>query len=133
MYNVPILIILIDSKGIIKNYECRFDETICYTHEEIIGKNWFEVFIDPNDKEQIYEVFQTMIREDDTQDYIFFRNDIICKKGNHVLLDFHNRFISYNNKKYVFSIAIEHLHFEKENFEKLSRQVEEIYLKKWLD
>lgn len=130
MCNIPILIILIDSNGVIRNYECRFDEMICYTPEEIIGKNWFDVFIDENDKDKIRPVFKD-IMNNHPEEYLFFRNDILSKDGRHILLDFHNRLISLNDKKYIFSIAIEHLHFDQQSFEEMSKEIENIYLQKW--
>ncbi len=59
-----------------------------YKKEEVLGKNWLEIFIEKNEQEKIKKVFYKTISK--TQNYYTNENSIICKNG-------HKRYVSWAN------------------------------------
>ncbi len=102
--------VILDEKGNIVDFYSTID-SIGYKPEEVIGKNWFDIFIDPVDKEKIYHVFQEILKGND-QDYKTYKNDITCKDGRHIFIDFYNKLITKNGKRYTFSVGLEHLDYD---------------------
>jgi PAS domain S-box-containing protein len=49
--------------------------------EEIIGKNWFDVFIPENIKEELQNIFDIIMTRKDTLEYSTYENDILTKSG----------------------------------------------------
>jgi PAS domain S-box-containing protein len=49
--------------------------------EEIMRKDWFDVFIPENRKEELRNVFDTIMTRKDTLEYSTFENDILTKNG----------------------------------------------------
>ena len=49
--------VILNEKGEIVDFYNTIDG-IGWDEKEVIGKNWFDIFIDPVDKEKIFKVFQ---------------------------------------------------------------------------
>ncbi len=116
----PYIIVILDENGTIIDFESTI-EPFC-NDKEVIGKNWFDTFINPHDKEKIFTVFLEILQGNDKA-YQTYKNDIFCKDGTHRLIDFYNRLVTKNGKKYTFSFGIEHMYLEfSDNLKKLGEK-----------
>lgn len=108
MQHKPFFIkVLLSNKGIIENFECTLRDSECKPLE-IIGKNWFDTFINTTDKELVLKVFSELF-ENKTEEWKTFGNDIQCPNGTHRRIDFTNEIIVMNGQKYMSSYGIEHM------------------------
>ena len=114
----PYLMVILDQEGTIVEFESTLDG--CLDNPNIKGKNWFDTFIDPKDKDKIWHVFQTLISGDE-QTFQSYRNDILCPDGTHRLIDFYNKVLHKDGKPYTFSVGVEHMHFDKEQLDYLGK------------
>ncbi|BCD62817.1 HTH-type transcriptional regulator, bacterioopsin transcriptional activator and related proteins [Nitratiruptor sp. YY08-26] len=106
---VPFLLVVLDEMGNIVEFHNEI-EGLGYDEEEVIGKNWFDTFINPNDRQKVFHVFCEIIAGND-KNYETYNNDILCKNGTHKFIDFYNKLITKNGKKYTFSVGLEHIHY----------------------
>ncbi len=109
MRHIPYLAVILNEKGEIVDFYSTID-AIGYTPQEVIGKNWFELFIDPVDKEKVLHVFKEIISGND-RDFETYKNDITCKNGQHIFIDFYNKLVTKKGKKFTFSVGLEHLNY----------------------
>ena len=121
MISLPYLVVILNEKGEIVDYYSTIN-TIGYEPKEVIGKNWFNIFIDPVDKEKVYTVFQEIIKGND-RNYETYKNDITCKDGRHIFIDFYNKLVTKNGKKYTFSVGLEHLDYNPALLEELGEYI----------
>jgi len=117
----PYIMVILDHNGNIVEFESTL-EPFCHNPKEVIGKNWFDIFIDPNDREKIFNVFLEILKGNDKA-YQTYKNDIYCKDGTHRLIDFYNRLVTKNGKKYTFSFGVEHMYVDfSENLKKYGEE-----------
>ena len=107
MSTLAYLMVILNEKGEIVDFYNTI-EGIGWDEAEVIGKNWFDIFIDPKDKKKIFTVFKEIIAGNEAT-YNTYKNDILCKNGTHKLIDFYNRLIDKEDSKYTFSVGIEHI------------------------
>jgi len=81
--------VVLDSKATIIEFE-KYSEILGYKEEELIGKNWFDVFIEADNMVEILDVFYTLFSTGDIQAIESYVNDIRTKDGKHLLMDFEN-------------------------------------------
>jgi|GEM_PF-3999179 len=48
---------VLDRKGLISDYHCPFYEPSYYTKKEVLGKNWFDFLVSPDDYEKSMKHF----------------------------------------------------------------------------
>ena len=99
--------VILDKNGIIVEFKSTL-RGLQYTKEEVIGKNWFDTFIANNDKEEILKVFNDLFNNQ-TEVWETCNNDIRCKGGGHLYIDFTNDIITINGEKYVYSFGVEYI------------------------
>lgn len=106
MTTTPYIKVILNSEAEILDFHCNLFDTE-YAPEEVIGKNWFDVFVDESDEKQNIKLFQKLFdgREEEWQT---FNNDIVCKKDQHKLMDFHNQVFHKDGVKYINCVGIEH-------------------------
>ena len=122
--------VVLNQNGIILSYESAIEE-LEYAQDEVIGKNWFDIFIEPTDKNKIFKLFMECFYRDNFLDKKpqLHTNDVITKNGHHKLIDFENEMLlSHTGEKFILVKGIEHhLHYCKclsptpdflQNFEK---------------
>ncbi len=102
---IPYLLVILDDRANIVEIEITL-ENAQYQPEELIGRNWFEIFIDTAYEGTIKKVFEEVLAGSGT--YTTYKNDIVCKDGSHRFIDFHNTVFEKDGKKFVRSIGIEH-------------------------
>jgi PAS domain-containing protein len=91
-----------------------FDSTIEgleYDKSEVIGKNWFDMFIEPDDQNKVLQLFQNNFYCNDLLNKNLWQHitDIKTKDGHHKLIDFENTILIYDNgKKVLYSKGVEY-------------------------
>jgi PAS domain-containing protein len=110
MNNQLYISITLDEKGYILDFESII-EGLKYDKSEVIGKNWFDMFIEPIDQSEVLKLFRDNFYSDDLLNKSLWQHitDIKTKDGHHKLIDFENTILVYDNgKKALYSKGIEH-------------------------
>jgi PAS domain S-box-containing protein len=76
---IPLIALMFDLNGNISYANDHFLELTGWNHDEVVGANWVENFIDPSDIETINQLFKSAIAEKNPPTY--FVNDIVLKDG----------------------------------------------------
>lgn len=78
-----------------------------YIAEEVIGKNWFDIFINESNMLEVRQVFSSFLYGDEP--HWTYDNYITCKDGTKKLLSFNNNIIlnEEENAEYIFFTAKE--------------------------
>jgi len=101
-----ILTVSLDSGACIVEFEDKNSQITGYTKDEVIGKNWFEIFVPDQILVEVLEVFNSLFYGKD--DYWEYQNEIRTKSGDTIMIKWENHLIKdKNNKpKYVFSTGV---------------------------
>ncbi len=103
---IPYLLVILDEKGTIIDFQTTLEES--RRGKEVIGQNWFDLFISPQDRAKVLKVFNEILQGKD-HNYRTYKNDILCQNGRHRLIDFYNKLLTKDGKRYTFSVGVEHL------------------------
>ncbi len=68
-----------------------------YKKEEVLGKNWFDIFISKSDESAILDVFSNVLKE--MPEFSSYENAILCKSGSERMISWQNTVLKDNNKK----------------------------------
>ncbi|MBN2111447.1 MAG: PAS domain S-box protein [Methanosarcinaceae archaeon] len=86
------MIVALDPKGNIVLTNAKCCEELEYSEDELIGSNWFDTVILPEDREKMLEVFNRILNGDlDSVEY--FENCIFTKNGEKKLLSWQNSYM----------------------------------------
>jgi len=102
--------VTLDEKGNILDFESTI-EGLEYDKKEIVDKNWFDMFIEPDEQNKVFKLFQDNFYSDDLLNKSLWQHstDIKTKDGHHKLIDFENTILVYDNgKKVLYLKGIEH-------------------------
>ena len=81
LVNIPQIVISLNSQAQIDFANKHFLDLTGWDEGEIIGKNWFDVFIPENIREELQNVFSTIVTQKDTFEFATYENDILTKNG----------------------------------------------------
>ncbi len=91
----PSFITVLDTGGNISLYN-RFAEKLTgYLKEEVMGKNWFDLFIPKKEKHQITDVFKKVLHS--MPEYSSYENPIILKNGEKRIIQWNNTVLRDEN------------------------------------
>ena len=100
--------VTLDSKAKVVDFD-DMSNILGYKKSEVIGQNWFEVFIANEDKKKILKVFSALFDTGDIQTIDSYSNDIKTKNNKHLFIDFANEmFKDKNGELFVRSNGKEH-------------------------
>ncbi len=99
--------VTLDKNATIVEYECTLRD-VKSNIVDVIGKNWFDTFIDKRDNEKVFTVF-TELLNNKTKEWKTYKNDILCTNGSHKFIDFTNEVIIKNGEKFIYSFGVEHI------------------------
>ena len=100
--------VTLNSQGIVVDYD-DMSNILGYDKNEVIGQNWFEIFISDGDIKSVLDVFFQLFSSCDIQKISPNSNDVRVKKGKHIFIDFTNEmFFDKNNELLVRSNGKEH-------------------------
>ncbi len=88
------IVVTLDTDANIKTFNKHAEQLTGYTKEEIIDKNWFEIFTPPLYTQSIQTAFNKKI--DSKTDNSQFENPILTKSGEERIISWSNN-ITYNN------------------------------------
>ncbi len=84
-----VMLVSIDSSGIVKLINPKGCEILGYSEEEIIGQNWFDMFLPERIKENVKEVSKKVFAGE-MESVKYYENEIITKAGEERLIAWHN-------------------------------------------
>lgn len=82
------LVIVLDKNGKILLFNSGAEEMLGYKAENVIGKNWFELFVPEEIRDTIYKVFLDIV-SGDTQFLEQYDNEILKKNGKKITVRWH--------------------------------------------
>jgi len=85
--NVRLVVVGLDRQGIVEYVNPFFLELVEYTSEEVLGKNWYEVFLPPHQRQRVQEHF-LQLQQQGLHDY--YQNSILTKSGQERLIAWNN-------------------------------------------
>ena len=97
---------VLDENGIIVSFESNLLGNHEYLPEEVVGKNWFDLFVDASDIKETMDYFKEILSTKDGK-MDKHTNDIILKDKTHMLLDFENTVFTKDAKKFILFVAKE--------------------------
>ena len=106
--NPHYLKVVLDKNAIIVEFECTLRDAYVTSTNDVIGKNWFDTFIDTNDKENVLKIFNELL-DNQTEKWETYRNDVHCLNGSHRYIDFINEVITKDGKRFISSYGVEHM------------------------
>jgi len=89
--SVQSIILILDKQGRIINFNAYMEKISGYKLEEVVGKNWFRVFIPKDENTRIRDLFEHTIKGKPTKGNI---NAIIAKNGSYKIIEWYARRIS---------------------------------------
>jgi two-component system, cell cycle sensor histidine kinase and response regulator CckA len=90
-----VIIITLDTHACITSFNTYAEKLTGYTREEVMNKNWINLFIPGNDKETIRQVFLKVM--ENTQEVKEYENSIAIKNGETRYLSWRNNVIRDNS------------------------------------
>jgi len=107
MSHQDVFAVSLDAGAIIIDFNETASKISGYSKEEVIGKNWFEIFIPEADLVKVLGAFNGLFYGDDS--YWEFTNDITCKDGTTKTIRWSNNIIKDNNNKpkLIYSLGVE--------------------------
>ncbi len=102
-----IMVITLNTNGNIQSFNRYAEELTGYRKAEVIGENWFDIFIPERDKAAISNLFQETLK--DTPEPSQYENHITLKNGQERLINWHNNAVLSNlgNISSVLSIGMD--------------------------
>jgi PAS domain S-box-containing protein len=85
--NVRLVVVGLDRQGIVEYVNPFFLELVEYTSEEVLGKNWYEVFLPPHQRQRVQEHFH-QLQQQSLHDH--YQNSILTKSGQERLIAWNN-------------------------------------------
>ncbi len=105
LYMADLLIVMLDKEANIIEFNQFAQKLTGYSKEEVLYKNWFDIFIDKEKKEEIKRVFKEVIGEKDF--HWGHENEIICKDGSKKMISWHNSVFSEDDEKIVIAMGMD--------------------------
>lgn len=107
MIKTPNMNVILDAEGKIVEFHCDLAD-VEYTKEELLGKNWFDVFFEePDDKAKALKIFTSLLGSEEGR-WETCENDISCKNDDHKFMIFHNQLITVDGEPHIRCIGIEY-------------------------
>ncbi|MGB3534298.1 MAG: PAS domain S-box protein [Microcoleaceae cyanobacterium] len=85
--NVRLSVVGLNCQAQVEYVNPFFLELTGYTHSEVVGQNWFEMFLRPAERSQVYQCFQQTLQQE-PQNY--YQNIIITKQGEEKIVAWNN-------------------------------------------
>jgi PAS domain S-box-containing protein len=86
--NIQLVAVLLDHEGNITFCNDYLLNLIGWRKDEILGRNWFDLFISPDEKDKLKRAWASIIEGE--EDYLHYENIIVTREGK-------ERLISWNN------------------------------------
>ncbi|MBU1108884.1 MAG: response regulator [Candidatus Riflebacteria bacterium] len=97
------VILLLDQQGKIVHFNPYFAELSGYCLEEVLGKNWFDIFLTEGDRDKVAKLFAKAVVGNQTIGNV---NTIICKDGSKREIEWYDKTIKDKNGQVTGLLAI---------------------------
>lgn len=87
-----VMLVVIDADQTVSMINRRGCEVLGYAKEEIIGKNWFDIFVPERIREEVRHTFR-MLMTGEIEPVEYFENPIVNKRGDERVIAWHNTII----------------------------------------
>jgi PAS domain S-box-containing protein len=106
MSSQNVFTVSLDAGAIILDFNDIASDISGYTKKEVLGKNWFEIFIPDSNLVEVLEVFSDLFHGQNT--HWEFTNEIKCKDGSTKTLKWVNNIIKdeKNRPSQIYSIGV---------------------------
>ena len=84
----PVILILLDTEGRIVRFNQYMEKLAGYTLDEVVGRDWFDVFIPERERERLRQFFLFAMQQDDMNGNL---NPIVTRDGEERLIEWTNR------------------------------------------
>lgn len=91
-----VIIVAINKDGIITLMNEKGYEVLEYQEGELLGKNWFSTCLPPQLRDQVYDVFKSLMNGD-VEPMEFYENPILTKNDEKKIIAWHNTLIYDDN------------------------------------
>ena len=81
LVNVPQFGVGLDSDGRIVFVNEYFQKTTGWKEQELIGRDWFDIFIPEDIRDEIRNLFRTIMGQQDAHGFSTYENEILAKSG----------------------------------------------------
>jgi PAS domain S-box-containing protein len=124
---IGVMIVALDNQGRVTMVNKKATEVLEVTsEEEIVGKDWFEIFIPENVRVKVKDVFSKIILGQ-TEAVEFFENEILTARGNVKIIAWHNALIKDQTGTSIGMVASgEDITLTKQSEETKKKQFEEL-------
>ena len=99
-----------DKSGIAWNLNAgyKINKNLKVAIADVIGKNWFDAFIDNVDNEKVFKVFKDLLNNQ-TDKWKTYKNDIRFTTGQHKFINFTNKIMIRDGEKFISSFGVEYM------------------------
>ena len=121
-----VILVALNREGTITLLNKKGYETLGYKEGELIGKNWFDICVPVENREELKNVFKAIIKGD-LEPFEFYKNPIITKMGDEMIISWHNALLYDDDGNIIASLSSgEDITKLKETEEKLKESQENL-------
>ncbi len=124
MNSVHLLAVMLDTSGNILFCNPFLRELTGYSQEEVIGRNWFRLFVPPEGTDELLKVFAQMMEDGKYEKY--YENEIVTKGGERLLIAWNNSLLRDTDGKIIGTSSIGENITERKLAEKELKRMETI-------
>jgi diguanylate cyclase (GGDEF)-like protein/PAS domain S-box-containing protein len=96
------IVLVLDTDGRIVRFNPYLEEISGYRQDEVIGSDWFEIFIPEHDQEHIRNMFKKAVNDIQTRGYI---NPIISKSGESHYIEWYDKTLKNSDGEVIGLLA----------------------------
>ncbi|MFH1153527.1 MAG: PAS domain S-box protein [Pseudomonadota bacterium] len=121
-----VLFVVLDTRGDITLVNKYGLETLGYTEEELVGKNWFKTCLQEQFRDTILEVYHQLMAGD-IEPVEYYENPVVRKDGRELIIAWHNTLLKDSDGAIVGSLSSGNDITEQTQVQEALRKSEEAY------
>ena len=86
------MMIALDVNGTIVLFNKKGEEILGYKEAEVLGQNWFELFVPKESKESVKKSFETLMAGE-RESIEYFESELVTKGGRKIIIAWHNSMV----------------------------------------
>ncbi|MHA2424254.1 MAG: PAS domain S-box protein [Candidatus Thorarchaeota archaeon] len=121
-----VMLVALNSEGLVTLINQRGLEILGYNENEILGKNWFNMFVPEKDRKQTLLVFKQLMKGE-IEPVEYFKNLVVSKSGEEHLIAWHNTILKDSKGRVIGTFSSGEDITEQQQAEDALRDSEERY------